>query len=278
MEEKKIEVKDVKGVVNAESGATINQHFHTEESNKKHYYLLSSIVVISIFTLWNISHTDVINNSGNIVMNYSTKIYNDNDKEEEKKYEIEFLDLLMMFSPPAGMNWNIGALKWSVGADKDSKINWLYSGIEDIESSTKDVPKTFGGYIREGRVSILNNGKASHTILKKVNNPVEWDIKLFGVRSGVNIVMLSNSVYSQEGGQLIIPQRFVSYVKNICENPPYSAMTFQLYEIDIPNRSKFWIVEHEDGGTAGMIYEYIVFLYEPSLENMKEILAECSEI
>jgi hypothetical protein len=269
-----------------ENGGVININNST---HKKKYYIIILILILLIIIL-GINNKDnptynttkgenspnISDNSGNIVLDYSTKVFS----EKKEDNILEFIDILKLFTIPYKESYN--ALEWERGAN--SKINWLHKGLKDFEliENNRFLPNFLGCYIREGKIKITNNGYPSHKVLKEKMVPVEWFILLSGARAGITSIYLFNktSAYLEEG-QLIIPERFIRDKKDICINEEFISEPYidTLYKVSFEETKPIWVIEnYHSGGVRSLTdYSYTIFINEPTQDEVIESTKDCRE-
>ena len=217
------------------------------------------------------------------INNKADNLSSETTKPKEDVSQMEMADVLKIFSTEEDNQGNIAALDWSTGSTKESQIKWLHSGLKFIDSDLsaqekKTIPKTFGSMIRQGIVEITNDGKPSHTILEETVKPVGWNINLFGVHGGADIVTLSNNVivpaYEELDGSLKIPEKYIKNTTEIIKNEEMATDTYyvSLKEIKIPKKRKFWILSKNScGGVKSYCnYSYAIFLQTPRQDQIEE--------
>lgn len=225
-------------------------------------------VLVAIIALWLSSST-----SKNIIQQPNT---------------IEFFDLLNMFSVTPERQGTIGALNWDTGASETSPIKWKHSGLKFMDNLSPEeqirLPQSFGSTFREGKVIITNKGKASHSVLKESLKPVKWTVRMFGVRSGADVVTLSNSTmafpYEEDGtGELIVDKKYAVESMKLCRsNEMLTSITdIRINKVKIPKKRPFWIVINSycGGVQTQCSYEYTLFLQKPYKDQIHEIIKSC---
>lgn len=211
------------------------------------------------------------------------------DGKSELSNSIEFNDLLSMFSVTSDNHGTIGALAWDTGASEGSPIKWAHAGLKfigDISPQEKvKIPKSFGPMFRKGQIIIMNGGKASHFVLKERLKPVAWEIMFFGVRSGADIVRLSNNTlvfpYDDGTGELRPLKKHILESKELCRSDEMltSVTDVTVSKVKVPNKRPFLMIESSycGGVRPQCSYEYTLFLQQLNQNQLNEILQTCQD-
>jgi len=211
-----------------------------------------------------------------------------NEGERKWSNSIEFTDLLNMFSVSSDSHATIGALAWDTGASESSPIKWAHSGLKfigDISPLEKvRIPQSFGSTFRKGKIIILNEGKASHFILKENLKPVEWEVMFFGVRGGADILRLSNNTVAfpyDDTGQLWPIKKYILDSKVLCRSDEMltSITEVKVSKVKMPNKRPFLMIENSYcGGVRPQCnYEYTLFVQQPNENQLNEVLQTCKD-
>lgn len=193
-------------------------------------------------------------------------------KPIQPQTKIELFDLIKIFIPTG--QHNDGA--WMTGAENSSPISWKTSGIDDVDSPLnhtpnghKDFNSDLGAFYRVGSVIVTLNNKPLY-VLEKKKKALPWEIKLYGPRSGISAIILSNDLISPDN--IFNPDLVTNYFKKKgceiviikCDNENKLSEGTRLYKVMMNNKKKIYLFLDFSSGSAGYGGSMILLLNEPN--------------
>lgn len=186
--------------------------------------------------------------------------------------KIELFDLIKTYAI-AGQHNDDG---WTAGTEDNSPISWKTNGIDNVDSPQnhtpnghKDFNSDLGAFYRVGSVIVTLNNKPLY-VLEKKKKASSWEIKLYGPRTGISAIVLSNDLIDPDN--IFNPELVTNYFKKKgceialvrCDKGNKLSEGTRLYKLTMKNKKKIYLFLDFSSGSAGYSGSMILLLSEPN--------------